>query len=132
MLKNIFIIGFCIWNVVLLIQIGIEVSAVTPEQAMLEGVTQRIYASITTLDYIMATLWGVILISILTASKEWFLRAAFLYVGFFLCDIHFNFYMSVEMNEPEWIIEPLLYVFVQILFIAWADKQINVSNYAYD
>jgi len=125
MLRNIFITGFCIANITLFILIGIEVAAVTPEQAMLEGMTQRIYASISTIDYIMATLWGVILFTTLTANKEWFLRSAWLYLGFYLCDIHFGHYMGIEMGEPLWIVAPLILAAIQSAFLYWSRKHID-------
>ena len=130
MLKKIAIIAFCLFNVALFIQIGIDVAAVTPEQAMLEGMTQRIYASISTLDYIMATLWGVILYTILTAKKEYFLRVSWLYLGFYLCDIHFSHYMSMEMNDPYFTPGALALVAVQIGFLFWAKIRINTANFA--
>ena len=130
MLKKIAIIGFCLFNVALFILIGIEVAAVTPERAMSEGVTQRIYASISTLDYIMAALWGAILFTILTAKKEHFLRASYLYLGFYLCDIHFSHYMSIEMNDPYFTPGALALVAIQIGFLFWAKNRINAANLA--
>jgi hypothetical protein len=129
MLKKIAIIGFCLFNVALFIQIGIEVAAVTPEQAMLEGMTQRIYASISHIDYIMAILWGVILFTALTAKKEYFLRAAWLYLGFYLCDIHFGHYMAMETNDTTWTMGALILVAIQSGFLYWAEKQINAANF---
>jgi hypothetical protein len=129
MLKKIAIIGFCLFNVALFIQIGIDVAAVTPEQAMLEGMTQRIYASISHIDYIMAILWGVILFTVLTAKKEYFLRAAWLYLGFYLCDIHFGHYMAMETNDTTWTMGALILVAVQSGFLCWAEKQINTANF---
>mgnify|MGYP000098666945 CR=1 FL=1 len=130
MLKKSAIIGFCLFNVVLFILIGIEVAAVTPERAMLEGVTQRIYASISTLDYIMAALWGAILYTILTAKTEHFLRASWLYLGFYLCDIHFSHYMSMEMNDPYFTPGALSLVVIQAWFLYWAKNKINAANAA--
>jgi len=130
MLKKSAIIGFCLFNVVLFILIGIEVAAVTPERAMLEGVTQRIYASISTLDYIMAALWGAILYTILTAKTEHFLRASWLYLGFYLCDIHFSHYMSMEMNDPYFTPGALSLVVIQVWFLYWAKNKINAANAA--
>ena len=128
MLRNSFIIGFCVCNIILFVLIGIEVAAVTPEQAMLEGMTQRIYASISTIDYIMATLWGIILLTTLIANKDWFLRSAWLYLGFYLCDIHFGLYMGIEMGDPLWIVEPLILVTIQSMFLYWSRMQIDHSN----
>jgi len=130
MLKKIVIIGFCLFNVALFIQIGIEVAAVTPEQAMLEGMTQRIYASISTLDYIMAALWGAILYTILTAKKEHFLRASYLYLGFYLCDIHFSHYMSIEMNDPYFTPGALALVAIQAGFLFWAKTRIHAVSFS--
>lgn len=129
MLKKLFITGFCIANIILFILIGIEVAAVTPEQAMLEGMTQRIYASISTIDYIMATLWGIILFTTLISNKEWFLRSAWLYLGFILCDLHFGHYMGIEMGDPLWVVGPLIMVAIQSAFLYWSRKQIDTSNY---
>jgi len=130
MFKKIVTIGFCLFNVALFSQIGIEVAAVTPEQAMLEGMTQRIYASISHIDYIMAILWGVILFTALTAKKEYFLRAAWLYLGFYLCAIHFGHYMAMETNNTTWTISALMLVVIQCLFFYWLKKQIDAESFS--
>jgi hypothetical protein len=125
MLKNLFVIGFCLLNAALFVWIGIEVAAVTPEQAIAEGMTQRIYASISYLDYVMATLWCGILVTLLLAKRELFLCVMWLYVGIYLCDIHFGYYMSVEGGAPEWIYGALALVFTQLIFLRWAVRRID-------
>ncbi|BFM14694.1 hypothetical protein R50073_08770 [Maricurvus nonylphenolicus] len=128
MFKNIFVVGFCLFNVALFISIGIEVAAVTPEQAMAEGMTQRIYASISYIDYAMASLWGGILVTFLLAKREIFLSVMWLYVGIYLCDIHFGYYMAVEEGAPEWIYTALALVFVQLIFLNWLNSNIKKAQ----
>lgn len=125
MFTKIVAIVFSLLNVTLFVQIGLEVAAVTPEQAILEGMTQRIYASTSHIDYIMAALWVAILWNILVANKEWFLRAVWLYLGLYLWSVHSGYYMAIEMNDFTWTIIALLLVTVQCGFLFWAEMQIN-------
>jgi len=48
--------------------------------------------------------------------KEYFLRAAWLYLGFYLCDIHFGHYMAMETNNTTWTVSALMLVVMQCLF----------------
>jgi len=128
MFRNLFVISFCLFNIALFVWFGIEVAAVPPEQAIAEGMTQRVYASISHLDYVMATLWGGILVTILLARRELFLCVMWLYVGIYLCDIHFGYYMSVEEGAPEWIYGALALVFAQLIFLRWIGRKINSSQ----
>ncbi|NIB42207.1 hypothetical protein HBA55_21550 [Pseudomaricurvus alkylphenolicus] len=120
MIKQFFAYSFCITNAIIFIIVGIEVANVTVEQAALEGMTQRVYASISYVDYMMTATWIVLAIAIMQGRRDLFLGTAWFYLGLIVCDAVISHFMSVEANDPTFTPMLLSLMVMQSIFLYWA------------
>ncbi|BFM17923.1 hypothetical protein R50073_41060 [Maricurvus nonylphenolicus] len=120
MFKLVFAYGFCIANAIVFTLVGIEVANVTVEQAMLEGMTQRVYASISYVDYMMTGTWLVLALAILQGRRNLFLGTSWFYLGLIVCDAVISHYMSMEANDPTFTPMLLTLMVTQSIFLYWA------------
>jgi hypothetical protein len=116
---------FALLNVLLFTSYAIEIAAITPEAAALEGMTRRVYASIAYVDGLMVLCSLGLMFAIFRKSSQIAIISGSIFWGLYICDTIMSTAMSIEANTPESIYGAWTYAVILSAFFIWLPKFIS-------